>query len=205
MNNNKKDNSSLPGCEGEHKMQEKLGTKEKAKEFYNKQMLDFLAPQMQDFIKKQEMVFISTSDKNGECDCSFRSGIAGFVQVLDEKRVIYAEYKGNGVMASMGNISENPHIGMLFLDFLEDKIGLHLNGKATVLDTKNLNIHLDNSSIQKLKKLEASLEQKHISWVLVYVEEAYVHCSKNIPLFKKNSGLYENSKSHPTDYFKLNN
>jgi F0F1-type ATP synthase alpha subunit len=60
----------------------------------------------------------NTIDQKGECDCSVRSGKKGFVLVLDEKTLAYAEYKGNGVMASMGNIQENPHIGLLFLDFL---------------------------------------------------------------------------------------
>jgi uncharacterized protein len=53
--------------------------------------------------------------------------------VLDEKTLAYPEYRGNGVMSSLGNISENPHVGLLFVDFT-DKIGLHVNGRARIVE-----------------------------------------------------------------------
>jgi predicted pyridoxine 5'-phosphate oxidase superfamily flavin-nucleotide-binding protein len=158
---------------------------------------------MKEFILKQEMVFISTSDSKGECDCSLRTGKAGFVNILDEKRLIYAEFKGNGVMASMGNISENPHIGMLFVDFFKDKVGLHVNGKAKIIDTENLKTYFDNSTCERLKELEEYLGKKIVSWTLIEVEEAYIHCSKNIPIFKKNLDSSEMSSSDSVDYFNL--
>lgn len=185
---------SLPGSQGEHEMQKQFQTQDKATDFYNRQMLDYLAPMMQSFIAAQEMVFISTSDRHGECDCSLRTGEAGFITVIDEKRIIYPDYKGNGVLASAGNISENPHIGMLFVDFFEDKVGLHVNGKATILKENEL----DDFGIQQF-----SSKQKTVFWVLVEVEEAYIHCSKNIPLFKKNDDLSQINKGRPIDYFEL--
>ena len=49
------------------------------------------------------MVWIATADAHGECDCPFRAGPPGFVQVLDDQTARYPEYRGNGVMASLGN------------------------------------------------------------------------------------------------------
>ena len=37
-------------------------------------------------------------------------------------------------MSSLGNISENPHVGLLFVDFTEGKIGLHVNGRARIVE-----------------------------------------------------------------------
>lgn len=31
-------------------------------------------------------------------------------------------------MASLGNLQENPHIGLMFIDFVNEVIGLHVNG-----------------------------------------------------------------------------
>jgi predicted pyridoxine 5'-phosphate oxidase superfamily flavin-nucleotide-binding protein len=59
------------------------------------------------------MVFVATADANGNCDCSPRFGISGFVIILDDKTLAYPEYRGNGVFASLGNIIDNPHIGEL--------------------------------------------------------------------------------------------
>ena len=58
--------------------------------------------------------------------------------MLDERTVAYPEYRGNGVMASLGNLSENPHLGILFVDFTGDKIGLHVNGRARIIENEEL-------------------------------------------------------------------
>jgi uncharacterized protein len=116
------------GSCGEHDLQERYGNRKRAEAFYKNQMLSYLNPQMRTFIARQEMFFLSTADGHGECDVSFRAGEAGFVHVLDEKNLVYPEYRGNGVTASLGNIVENSHAGLLFVDFMGDKVGRHVNG-----------------------------------------------------------------------------
>ena len=93
---------------------------------------------MKEFIANQEILFIATSDKHGECDCSFRFGKPGFVRALNDNYLVYPEYRGNGVLASQGNITENPHIGMIFVDFFASTVGLHVNGKAKVVEHEEL-------------------------------------------------------------------
>ncbi len=122
-----------PGSRGEHVLQERYGTGERASRFYDSQFSDRLTPRMVEFIGRMEMAFIATSDAGGECDCSFRAGPAGFLRVLDERTIAYPEYRGNGVMASLGNIIENPHIGMFMADFVQDLVGLHVNGAAEIV------------------------------------------------------------------------
>ena len=173
-----------PGSKGEHNLQKKFETEKRALAFYNLQLLNNLNAEMQQFVSEQEMVFISTSDAKGECDASFRAGDNGFVIVLDKKTLLFPEYRGNGVLASMGNISENPHIGMFFIDFYQNSIGLHVNGKAEILSNEELTADLDLS--RKIKMSSKKLgSRKPISWIKVDVEEAYIHCSKHIPLMKK--------------------
>lgn len=201
--NSFQDKSSLPGSDGEHHMQKAFNTQEKAHDFYDRQMLDHLSQYMREFIQKQEMVFISTSDRHGECDCSLRSGRPGFVAVLDEKTLAYADTKGNGVMASLGNMSENPHIGMLFIDFFEDKVGLHVNGKTRMLDDAMLKEYISSSGISTDMDDVFFMGEKNVCWTVIDVEEAYIHCSKNIPLLQKNTDASQIGKSRVVDYFKL--
>ena len=92
-----------PGSTGEHQAQAMFGTGRRALAFYNKQMLDYLNGPMRDFIAQRDFVFISTAGSSGECDCSFRAGPRGFVQSLNDRTLIYPEYRGNGVLASVGN------------------------------------------------------------------------------------------------------
>jgi len=121
------------GSAGERILQERYGTTQRAQQFYKNQVTGQLTPVMQQFIQRMEMAFIATSDSSGECDCSFRAGPAGFIKVLDSHTIAYPEYRGNGVMASLGNMLQNPHIGIFLADFTHDFIGLHVNGDARLV------------------------------------------------------------------------
>jgi uncharacterized protein len=165
----------LPGSRGEHLLQCAMGTQERAGRFYRDQVLDRLNEQMITFIGRMEMAFVGTADAAGECDSSFRAGPPGFLHVIDERRIAYPEYRGNGVLASLGNISENPHVALLMIDFVEDLIGLHVNGRASVVDDAVLRA--------ECPALPTELDRCRTPerWVVVRVEEAYVHCRKHIP------------------------
>ena len=173
-----------PGSRGEHDLQERYGNQKRAEAFYTHQMLTYLNPQMRTFIARQEMFFLSTADGHGECDVSFRAGEAGFVHVLNEKILVYPEYHGNGVTASLGNIAENPHAALLFVDFIQDKVGLHVNGAARILSNEELLASPDFSEALRADLAETGGRRPE-RWVLVTVEEAYIHCSKHIPRMEK--------------------
>ncbi|WP_435797916.1 globin domain-containing protein [Streptomyces klenkii] len=48
----------------------------------------------------------------------------------DARTLAYPEFRGNGVMARAGDMIENPHLGMLFVDLTHHHVGLHINGAA---------------------------------------------------------------------------
>jgi predicted pyridoxine 5'-phosphate oxidase superfamily flavin-nucleotide-binding protein len=172
------------GSKGERMLQERFGTRTRAEGFYKQQMLDHLNADMQAFIGRMELAFVSTADGQGKCDCSIRAGEPGFVQVLDERTLAYPEYRGNGVMASLGNITENPHIGLLFVDFFQSTVGLHINGTGAIVGNEQWAIHFPFT--QPLGRVpEQKDRQRSERWVLVRVEEAYIHCAKHIPLLEK--------------------
>jgi predicted pyridoxine 5'-phosphate oxidase superfamily flavin-nucleotide-binding protein len=167
-----------PGSEGEHRLQDACGTRDRAERFYNDQFCDRLLPRMVEFVHRMEMVFIATADAGGDCDASLRAGSPGFLRVLDDRTLAYPEYRGNGVMASLGNLSENPHIGLLMIDFVEDLIGLHVNGRAHVLDTETFATRYPGHGEQA--------EGRRVErWVVVDVVEAYIHCRKHIPRMQR--------------------
>lgn len=181
MNN---DGRLLPGSDGEHRVQEQWDSVDRAESFYDRQVLDHLNRRMREFLDRQQMMFISTADARGECDCSFRAGEPGFVTVLDDRTIVYPELRGNGVYASLGNISENPHIGLLFIDFFTDLIGLHINGRAGVMEHEDL-LADERVTVGVLEMLTRQGGRRPERWVVVEVHEAYIHCSKHIPLLAR--------------------
>jgi hypothetical protein len=64
---------------------------------------------------------------------------------------------------------------MLMIDFTEDLIGLHVNGRARIVEDADLRAEWPG--------LPAEVERGRTPerWVVVHVVEAYVHCRKHIP------------------------
>jgi hypothetical protein len=157
----------VPGSAGEHALQCAYGTESRAQRFYADQVRDRLLPTMVAFVQRMEMLFVASADARGECDASLRSGPPGFIRVLDARTLAYPEYRGNGVHASLGNVSENGHVGLLMVDFVDDLIGLHVNGAARIVEAAEF------PHVEEDRRAER--------WVVVEIEEAYIHCRKHIP------------------------
>jgi predicted pyridoxine 5'-phosphate oxidase superfamily flavin-nucleotide-binding protein len=56
----------------------------------------------------------------------------GFVRVTGPAEVAFPDYDGNGMFKSLGNILENPSVGLLFIAMGETPRRLRVNGTATV-------------------------------------------------------------------------
>lgn len=175
----------LPGSDGEHRLQAKYESRSRATNFYEKQLLDYLSPKMKEFIARQEFLFVATADRHGECDNTSKFGKPGFIRVLGDRYLMYPEYRGNGVYANAGNLSENPHIAMLMIDFLRDTVGLHVNGRARVVENEELLQSAEKLPADVIEELNQEGKKRPERWVMVEVKEAYIQCSKHIPALKK--------------------
>ena len=97
------------------------------------QVRDVLGVDFKEFIEAQWMFIMATSDDEARMDCSYRGGMPGFVRVVDNKTLLFPDYNGNGSFMSLGNLTVNPHIGMLFIDF-EKQRRLRVNGHAEIVE-----------------------------------------------------------------------
>ena len=89
------------------------------------------------YIERLDMFFLATADAAGRPNCSYKGGDPGFVRVLDPKTLVFPNYDGNGMYLSMGNTLENPHVGLLFIDF-ENQKRLRLNGLASIVPADSI-------------------------------------------------------------------
>jgi uncharacterized protein len=122
-----------------------------------------LAPEHEGFIASRDLFFLTTIDHRGFPTCSYKGGHTGFVKVIDSKTLAFPSYDGNGMFLSMGNISKNNKIGMLFIDF-ETPHRVRIHGTATVSKTDPL------------------LSDYHEAQLIVRVEieEVFVNCPRYI-------------------------
>jgi predicted pyridoxine 5'-phosphate oxidase superfamily flavin-nucleotide-binding protein len=83
-------------------------------------------------IERATFFFLATADGEGRPDCSFKGGPAGFVQVVAPDALAFPDYDGNGMFRSLGNLTVNPHVGLLFIRMGEKRGRLRVNGRAEI-------------------------------------------------------------------------
>ncbi len=138
----------------------------------NALLRDTISPDLACFMEGLPFFFIATADTQGECDCSFRGreqDVSGqpypLVKVLDEKTLVFPDYRGNKLYNSLGNIIVNGHIGMLFIDF-QSATRVRVNGRADIIEAQ-----ASYSDIWPLAQ----------RYVRVEVEQVFNNCKARIP------------------------
>jgi hypothetical protein len=79
------------------------------------------------------MFFLATADADGQPDCSYKGGDPGFVRVTGSDEIAFPSYDGNGMFRSLGNVTVNPAVALLFIDF-ESPNRLRVNGRASIAE-----------------------------------------------------------------------
>ncbi len=86
-----------------------------------------------EFIETSSFFFLSTATPES-VDCSFKGGEPGFVRVVGENVLAWPDYDGNRMYRSLGNITQNPRVGLLFIRFdgtrFDGSARLRVNGHA---------------------------------------------------------------------------
>lgn len=118
--------------ESHRRLQQQFDTQRIADRIEERLFRERLTSEDRDFIERLDMFFLATADTAGRPNCSYKGGDPGFVRVLDEHTLVFPSYDGNGMYLSMGNASENPHVGLLFIDFEKQK-RLRVNGTAELV------------------------------------------------------------------------
>jgi predicted pyridoxine 5'-phosphate oxidase superfamily flavin-nucleotide-binding protein len=117
--------------ESHRELQDQFDTRRLADRLDEAIVQDNIMPSDRDFIEHLDMFFIATVDDRGRVNCSYKAGEPGFVRVVDEHTLAFPNYDGNGMYLTMGNILETRQVGMLFIDF-ENQKRRRLNGEATI-------------------------------------------------------------------------
>ncbi len=85
------------------------------------------------FIAARDGFFQATVSETGWPYVQFRGGPAGFVKVLDDKTIAYADFRGNRQYLSVGNLSEDDRISLILVDY-PNRRRLKIWGHARIVD-----------------------------------------------------------------------
>jgi len=112
-------------------LQDRFDTRRLADSVGERIIKDTISDDDRAFIEARDMFFLATVDEGGAANCSYKGGDPGFMRVVDEHTIAFPNYDGNGMYMSMGNVLETGSVGLLFIDF-ENQRRMRLNGQATV-------------------------------------------------------------------------
>jgi hypothetical protein len=90
-----------------------------------------LATGTRSLIERADTFFIASWHGEGGADASHRGGRPGFVRVLDDRTLAFADYPGNNMFNTLGNLVGHPRIGLLFIDFERGDL-VQLTGRARI-------------------------------------------------------------------------
>lgn len=108
--------------------------------------------------------FLSTVDRDGFPDVSYKGGNPGWVKIVDDRTLRFPSYDGNGMYRSLGNIVDTGKVAMLFIR-QDDQAGrVRVHGTATVLT--------DDETLAGFHGSEAVVE--------VTVGRAFVNCPRYV-------------------------
>jgi PPOX class probable FMN-dependent enzyme len=117
------------------------------------------------FIAHSPFVLVATAGAGGRCDVSPKGDAPGFVQVLDDHRLVIPDRPGNRRIDGMRNLLVNPQVGLLFLVPGREET-LRVNGRAWITRDRAL-----------LSACTAGGKTPILA-IGVEVEECFMHCAK---------------------------
>lgn len=113
------------------------------------EVLDQLSPELETVIKNADIFFIASRSEDMNIhprtgvDISHRGGTAGFVSVENSQTLTFEDYPGNNFFNTLGNIQSDRRVGLLFLDFTNNRL-IQISAWASILwEAENRTIQLD--------------------------------------------------------------
>lgn len=123
------------------------------------------------FVGEVRSFYLATASADGQPYVQHRGGPPGFLKVLDEHTLAFADFKGNRQYITSGNLAENPRAQMFIMDYAQRR-RLKIWGRARIVED-------DDALLARLwpEGYKARPEQ-----VIVFDVDAWdTNCAQHIP------------------------
>ncbi|RKE36837.1 hypothetical protein B0G76_3050 [Paraburkholderia sp. BL23I1N1] len=130
-----------------------------------------ITPDVANFIEQQTSVFFATANDEGQPYIQHRGGPAGFLHVLNDHTIAFADFAGNRQYITQGNLADNPKAYLFLIDYA---------GRRRVKLWGNAHVVEDDPEL--LARLMPKGYKARGERVIVMTVSAWdVNCSKHIP------------------------
>src|SRR4051794_33932948 len=77
-----------------------------------------VTPDVAEFIAGLDQFYLETASAAGQPYIQYRGGEAGFLKMLDDQTLAFADFGGNKQYITVGNLSENPKAFIFLMDYV---------------------------------------------------------------------------------------
>jgi predicted pyridoxine 5'-phosphate oxidase superfamily flavin-nucleotide-binding protein len=122
------------------------------------------------FLADLDMFYLSTANAQGQPYIQYRGGSPGFLKVIDEHTLGFADFGGNQQYITLGNLSENPKAFIFLMDYANSR-RVKLWGTARVIEN-------DPTLLERLADPDYPAE---IERAILFTLDAWdINCSQHI-------------------------
>ncbi len=129
-----------------------------------------VTPALATFLADLDMFYLGTSNAEGQPYIQYRGGSPGFLKVVGEKTLGFADFGGNRQYITLGNLSDNPKAFMFLMDYVHSR-RIKVWGTARVVEN-------DPILIEQLR--DASYPGKVERVILFQIEAWDINCPQHI-------------------------
>jgi len=130
-----------------------------------------ITPDLAEFIGRQASVFLGTASADGQPYIQHRGGPPGFLKVLDDKTLGFADFAGNRQYITLGNLTENPKAFIFLIDY-RNRQRVKIWGEARVVE--------DDPEL--LKRLKPDGYRARVEQAILFTVSAWdSNCPQHIP------------------------
>jgi hypothetical protein len=143
-----------------------------SRDFYEtRDWRDRITPDIAEFIAERDSFYFATASAAGQPYIQHRGGPKGFLRVIDDKTLAFADYVGNKQYITTGNLAENDQAYIFLMDY-ETRSRVKLWGRAHVTD--------DEATIATL--MPEGYRAKPQQAIIFNLAALDTNCSQHIPM-----------------------
>ena len=130
-----------------------------------------VTPELAAFLGERDSAYLATATSAGQPYIQHRGGPKGFIRVLDDKTLGFADFVGNRQYITTGNLAENNRAFLFLMDYAQRQ-RIKIWGKARVVEN-------DAELLGKL--MPEGYDARPQQAILFTIEAWDVNCSQHIP------------------------
>jgi uncharacterized protein len=130
-----------------------------------------ITPDLAAFIASQTSIFLATVNAKGQPYIQHRGGPPGFLRVLDDKTIAFADFVGNRQYITLGNLTENPKAHLFLIDYAHRQ-RIKIWGEARVVE----------GDVELMARVMPAGYKARPEQVIIFTVSAWdANCSQHIP------------------------